>query len=775
MMQKPITCFFLLVILCGYSQTTYTISGNVLDDKNERIPIGDVLLFPENGGTLLKYTTIIDGTFFIEAVADRTYRLQISCLGFETLEKVFHLDKDQALDIELREDPTSLNEVEIIAAKPIITHNKNGDLKVDITNQIFSSIPSPMELLERLPGLQLSPDRESVTLIGKGTPLIYLDNQRISINELNGLPVNDIATIEIIRNPSSKYEAEGRAVLLITPRKNKTEGITLDVSGTLSLKRNPNYYRGLDLNYKKGKFSIRSNFAYNDLRTWESNGFAFEIPAQDIYSDYLVLLDKNNRAQINGGAGFFYQINEFDYLSLNSSIRKQADVFDIHTNTDIKQGIEEDTIISKSINGGNKDFSSINFNLNKRLTSNFNLFTGLQWSRYIHGLDTEIWNNFNRTAFVRFQDRQQKYKIDVLAYRLDIEKSWTNGTKWEFGSHFTNARANAFTAIESFEASINPDLNYDYVERTVAGYSQLSGAITNKINFNAGIRMEVNSVKGVEGSSPLVDRKDTRLFPNAKLDIEIDSTKNLTLNYSKNILRPNYSNTSSISVFLNPFLEGKGNPHLLPTLSQELSAILQYRKYTLSVQYSKSKNPVYYTIGYTGGDEKAIFSIKNLEKEYTFDISLTLPFSKGIWTSTNITSMIATRIKDDTAEMNRVRPYLYLYTDHQFKIGNAFSVSFGAWGRTEHSEGIFERNGLLTFHAAIAKTFFDKLTCSLRFNDISGALNYKERYSINGVNAKGAYFADAREVAIGLKYSFGNMKDRSFKNKDIDKDLDRIR
>lgn len=774
MMQKPITYLFLLSTLFAYSQTTYTISGNVFDDQHEGITIGDVLLFPENGDTPIKYTTIIDGKFSLEAIAERAYRLRISCLGFKDMERVFWLNKDLTLDIELPTETTNLNEVELVAAKPIITH-KNGTLKVDITNQIFSGIPNAMELLERLPNLQVSPDRESVALIGKGAPLIYLGDQRISINELNGLSVNDIATIEIIQNPSSKYEAEGRAVLLITRRISETEGIMLDISETLSLKRNFNNYSGIDLNYKKGKISIKSNFAYNALRTWERNGFEFEIPAQNIYSDYLVLLGKNNRTQINGGAGFFYQINEFDYLSLNSSIRKQADVYDIGTNTFLRQDAEEDDIISKSINDQKKDFSSINFNLNKRLKSNFTLFTGLQWSNHVQGLDTGVWNNFNGTGFVHFQDREQKYKIDVLAYRLDIEKSWQNEMKWEFGSHITNAWANASTSIEAFETPIKTDLNYDYVERITAGYSQLSGKITNKMNISAGIRIETNSVKGVEENLSLVDREDTLLFPNAKLNIELDSTKNLTLNYSKNIGRPNYSNASSISVFLNPFLEGEGSPNLLPTVSQKLSADLQYKKYALSVHYSRSRNPIYYTIGYTDGEDKAIFSLKNLEKEYTFDISLTLPFSKGIWTSTNTTSLIATKIEDDTAKINRIRPYIYWYTDHQFRIANALTISFGAWGRTEQAEGIFERNGLLSLNAAIAKTFLNKLTCSLRFNDIAGGLNFDEKYSINGVNAKGTYFTDIREVAFGLKYSLGNMKDRSFKNKDIDGDLDRIR
>ena len=156
-------------------------------------------------------------------------------------------------------------------------------------------------------------------------------------------------------------------------------------------------------------------------------------------------------------------------------------------------------------------------------------------------------------------------------------------------------------------------------------------------------------------------------------------------------------------------------------------------------------------------------------------INLTVPITKGIWTSSNSVSLSTRRIQEASATSKTAKPYLYLYTDHQFKIGKETTLSFGGWGMTKRSEGIFERNAMLVLNTAITKTFFEKLHCSLRFNDITRAMNFEEEYSINGVHADGVYFADAREIAFSMKYTFGKVKDPNYKNKNVDENLDRIR
>ncbi len=775
-MQKLTLVFLFLLGTSAYSQNTHTISGKITDVQNQPISIGDVLLFPLENDTLFKYTSILEGSFSMESVPSGSYRLRISCLGFETLEKVLELNENLSLTIQLNESTTNLNEVEVIAAKSIIT-NKNGNLKIDVTNSVFASSPNPMELLSKLPNLQVSPDGESVTVIGKGAPLLYIGNQRISMEEFIALSVADISSIEIIRNPSSKYEADGRAVLLIIRKISDTEGVKLNLSETLSFKQNFNNYNSLNGSFKKKKVTVKANFAYNDLQTWESHGFAFEIPKSDIASNYYVLIDNNDRVQINTGGGVFYQFNDTDYLSVNTNVKLQTDNFPIETQTYLKQGLQEDFILTKTGNDNRKDFVSANLNYNKKVLSTGNLFTGLQYSSFIQKLNTSISNNYNNVGFVNSQDRQQKYRINVLAYRLDMEKIFKNEMKFEMGANISDARANALTKIQFLESDTRTDIDYDYSEQKVAAYAQLSGNIDKKINFNAGIRVENNSVKGEVQTKdiPLVNRDNTHVFPKAMLNFELDSAKSLTVNYSKSIVRPNYSKASSISVFINPFLEGAGNVNLKPTITEELSMNFQLKNNSLYVGYSRAKNPMYYTIGYDEQADKAIFSLNNLAEESGFDITLTTPITKGKWTSTNSITLSNRKIKDPLAQIKNTKPFAYFYTDQQFKIGKDTTVSFGGWALTKRNEGIFQRNALLVFNAAITKTFFEKLHCALRFNDITKAMNFEESYAINGVEANGTYFADGREIALSIKYSLGKIKDPSYKNKDIDENLDRIR
>ena len=95
---------------------------------------------------------------------------------------------------------------------------------------------NPVDLLSKLPKIQISNNRESIGVFGRGTALIYLGNQRISVQELQNIAIEDIKTIEIINHPSSKYEAEGRSVILITPKFSKKNGFKGTISETASFR-----------------------------------------------------------------------------------------------------------------------------------------------------------------------------------------------------------------------------------------------------------------------------------------------------------------------------------------------------------------------------------------------------------------------------------------------------------------------------------------------------------------------------------------------------------
>ncbi len=774
MIGKLVFIFWATSITVLQAQDTVSIEGKVFDASANEVAVGDVLLFVAGEKEPLTYTAILDGRFQFSEIPKGNYDLRISSLGFAVYEQSIALSENQHLEITLEEEATELNEVELVAAKPLFSY-KNGNVSMDVTNPVLSAIPDPIEVISKLPGIQISPDRTSISVIGRGSPLIYLGNQRISAEELSTLSVSTIQSVELINNPSAKYEAEGRTVLLISPKKSTTEGLKLGLAETASQKRNFNNYLNFTANGRAGDLSIKGSLARNDLQTWESNSFEFAIPERDIFTDYLVLIPSNDRLQIISNLGLLYDLNETDYLSLNLNFQRQTDRFPIETSTSIQEGDLTDRILTKTGNDNSRELFSGSFNYNNKLSNNLTLFSGVQYTWYDQKLETAITNNLNDTGFLPSQDRDQRYSIESKAVRIDLEKSFKNGLKAELGMTLNEADADAFTRILNVDTASEEVVNYDYSETTSAAYLQFSGQ-SKSFTYGAGLRMETNEAKGefTDESLLALDRKNTNLFPRVNLGVELDSTKSIQLNYAKTIRRPNFRNTSTITVFINPFLEGSNNVNLVPAITEELTLNFQWKDKTLNFRLSEQQNPIYYSIRFDEQADRAVLTPTNFQKETGLDINLGLPFKYKIWSSTNWVSLLYRRIQDADAAASNSRPYLYIYTNHQFKIARDTTISVGAWGLTKRNEGIYERNGIFTLEAAVSKTFFKQLRCSLRLNDITRGQNYRESYHIGGVEAEGVYFGDLREIALSLQYSFGKSKEVDYKNKEVDDNLGRI-
>ncbi|MBY0485956.1 MAG: hypothetical protein K2P85_02005 [Flavobacteriaceae bacterium] len=308
---------------------------------------------------------------------------------------------------------------------------KNGNLKVDVANSIYKSISNPVDLLAKLPNIQISPDKEKITVIGKGTPILYIDNQKVTINDLNSLSVDAIKSIEIIKNPSSKYEAEGRVVILITRKLSKKEGFKTIVSENASCQKYFNNYFGINSSLKKNKFEYKANFNYNQITVWEKNGNDFTIPANDIISNYLVKAI-TRRPQFIFGTGVFYKINEDDYLSVNFNLRTQKDIFDIITHTYNVNQSAINYINTVNANDENRNLSNGFVNYNHKIKSiNGLLFSGFQYSHFNQNIASTISNNYNNNGFEFTQNRNQKIGISVFSGRTDFEKEFKNKMKLE--------------------------------------------------------------------------------------------------------------------------------------------------------------------------------------------------------------------------------------------------------------------------------------------------------------------------------------------------------
>ncbi|MEA9414527.1 TonB-dependent receptor domain-containing protein [Flavobacterium sp. PL02] len=662
----------------------------------------------------------------------------------------------------------------VISAKAKTFSNQNGNIKIDVANSVYNSVPNTLDLLAKLPTIIVSSDKENILIVGKGTPLIYIDNQRVGMNDLNTLSVDDIKNIEIIQNPSAKYEAEGRAVILITRKFSKKDGFKVDVSEVASFKKKYNNYLGFNSSFKKNKLEWKANFNYNLLQPWENHSIDYQIANANIVSDYDVEAYTKRKQYIFGG-GLFYKINEDDYLSFNINSKLQKDTFDINTSTYNKKDNVENNVLTFSDNDSNKDFVNAFLNYSKKIKAiDTQIFTGLQYSNLDQGLWSAVENNFNDTEFGLTQIRDQKFKVGIFLGRIDVEKKFKNEMKLEVGGLYSSADSKSDFDIFYYETNKNILSHYDFKEQNLAGYSQLSGKIK-KVDFSVGMRVENTNANGKFKTDllPLIDKSYTNFFPKAQLTFPIDSTKSISVNYAKSISRPNYSSLSQGSTYINPYFLYGRNINLDPTIIDEISSTFQYHDKSVKLSYYQNTNPVYNSFIYD--DEQNIMTFKdvNFDKETGFNLDFTLPFNYKFWTMTNSLVFVLEKIEDKSALFLASKPYLYYYSNNEFKLPKGFTLTVSGWGLTKQNKGVFERNERFVVDMALSKTFFKNWDCTLTCNNVFNNNIQEEQFTINNVSSKARYQVDWHEISISVKYSFGKIKDSQFKEKNVD-DSNRI-
>lgn len=669
----------------------------------------------------------------------------------------------------------NLKEVVITQNKKAFT-NQNGNIKLDVANSIYNSIPNTVDLLSKIPTVQVSADRESISVVGKGNPLIYIDNQKVGMNDLNALGIADIKMIEIIQNPSAKYEAEGRAVILITRKFSKKDSFRTEISELVSFKKNYNNYLGFNSNFKKNKLELKANFNYNRLNPWEGHSIDYQISDAHIASKYDVTANTRRKQYIFGG-GLFYKINEDDYFSFNINSKLQADIFPINTITKNKNQDVVNNVVTYSDNDGKKDFVNSSLNYNKKISSiGTQVFTGLQYSSFDQTSWSQVQNDFNDTEFELAQIRDQRFKVNVFSGRIDIEKKLKNEMKFEIGGLYSAANSKSDFDIFYYETNTNEISHYDFKEENLAGYSQFSGKIK-KIDFSVGVRVEETKINGKFKTDllPLIAKNYINFFPKVQFTLPIDSTKSVSFNYAKSISRPNYSSLSQGSTYINPYFLYARNINLGPTIIDEISTTFQYHDKSVKLSFTHAKDPVHNSFSFD--DEKNIMTFKdiNFDKSTGFTLDFTLPFTYKFWTTTNSLLFLLEKIEDKYAIVTASKPYSYYSSNNEFKLPKDYSFVLNFWGLTKQYTGIFETNPRFIVDMAVSKTFSKKWNCILSCNNVFKNNIETEQFTINSITSKARYVVDNHEISIAIRYSFGKVKETEFKEKNINEDSDRIR
>ena len=772
-MSKLIKLFTLVLSLNIFAQQeNLKINGNITDSKQNNITSAEIYLFTANN-ELVKTTIVQDGNFEFSQLKPAQYHLQIVSNDITHNEPPFQLSSDLNLSVMLNEKVSNIEEIKISRTRNPFKV-QNGNIDIDVANSSLSKVATSTDLLAKLPFIYVDANGEGLSMVGKGIPLLYIDNQKVDFNVLSAVSVDEIKSVEIIRNPSAKYEAEGKSVVKVILKNSKKEGYKLALNETAVFNKRFSNNFSANFQQKKNNTEWKLNAAYNQIQHWESNGFDYSVPGKSIKSDYIIM-SMTNRPQVILGASLYHELNDGDNLTFTINGNLRPDKGDNNTVTNYEVNGLKSQILT--LNPQDRKRATINsiFNYNKQLKSiNATIFTGLQYTRESNNVDLDFYNNIDNSGYNFSQVRKQKYAVNAFSGRIDIEKKIKENYQLGIGGSFTKADASTDNLTDYRNLNPSEYFKYFFDEENWASYAEFSGE-KEKISFKGGIRLETTSANGYNKilDETTIERHYVDWFPNAELSFKQNENYVYTVNVKRSISRPSYSDLASGGLYSSPYVEYKGNPNLLPSYTSEVSASVNLKKWALNASVYQVKNPIGFGLFYDENENISQFTTKNFDKESGASLGLDVTFEYKIITSQNSLSLNYSKTEDSLAVVNPSTPYLYLYTNNTIKLGKGFNFLLDGTWITKRTQGIYEYNEMVLINLGLTKSV-SNFDFTLRYNDVFNQNTYIQKLSYDKIITKGSFYGNTPTFSVGIKYNFGKISNSEYREKQINQTVDRI-
>ena len=646
---------FLLIGQFGKAQQGGTqIRGSVYSSDNEPAMFSTIMLLDQDsvliGGALTKE----DGSFIIEKVAPGNYSIQVKNMGFHTYtSKKLSIASNENLSLDkitLIPSTTQLDEA-VVTARKAMVEIRADKIVYNVASSPNASGNNGMELIGKAPGIIVDMDK-NIILQGKSGVQIYIKGRptRLSGNDLTNflesLRSENIESMEIITNPSSKYDAEGTAgVINIVLKKNTSLGFNGNATGSFSQGSFSRSSVGTSLNYSGEKINLFTTLSLSD-NIWQN-----DFDETTYQSGFL--LDKNSKSEnntkaINFSGGMDYSINKEQSVSIDGRVlinkrdnvlRSTTGVFDTTdlVNGEILRAAALDKMPSENyiLNANYRNVFSETSNLSADLS--FGKYSSkkntLQPNDYVNAVDGAVLRTLNKEYDANTQ-------IDLWSAKVDYEKKFkkitlSSGAKY---SYITTGNQLAFYNIENglpiFDKTKSNDFNY--LEKVAAVYFILNVNPTDKLMINAGLRMENTSSLGhleseIQTDDNRVSRNYLDFFPN--LGISFDDKKNnaLSISYGRRITRPNYQDLNPFESRASELSAWKGNPFLKPNYIDNYQISYSFkRKLVISNNYSVTHD-FFATIFEISQQKGNVLIPRNMQKATNNGLSVSYPLRIIKW------------------------------------------------------------------------------------------------------------------------------------------------
>ncbi|GAB3273532.1 outer membrane beta-barrel family protein [Larkinella harenae] len=785
------------------------VRGVVIDQAQKPSEFVTILLVKASDSTLVKGTVTNDkGHYEIDNVAEGQYRVATSLVGYKKVySEAFSLNaanaEVQIKTLTMEEESRSLNEVKVVAKKPFIEQEIDRTV-VNVENSIVSSGNTALEVLEKAPGVTIDRQSESIQLKGKAGVIVMIDGKQTYLsgqevaNLLKNTPSDNIEKIEIITNPSSKYDAAGNVgIINIRMKKNKNFGTNGTAIAGVGYGRYEKANASLNLNHRVGKLNAFGNYSYFHNRRFQENELHRVIPFNGTVTYFDQASHRPNRFD-----GHTFRTGVDYFINKKSTIGVLATGFINDWRQD--NGVNDAVIRNEfgqitlkpttNVSVKNK-WSNVTGNVNykyefdgkgRELTADldYSHFNGDSYNHlntsYRNANDSIVQPN----ALVR---NDMPSIINIWAFKADYVHPLKKGAKFEAGVKSSSVQSDNNLIYDDFVdgrwvMNANQSNQFKYTENINAAYVNYAGKLNAKTSVQLGLRLEHTFSRGNSVTlNRIVDRDYTNLFPTVFVSRQLDTNNVLNASFSRRIDRPNYQNLNPFRFYLDPYTYQQGNPYLRPQFTNSFQLTHVYKgKFSTSLGYSRTTDVIVQEVpGQIPEENITYVTTDNLATQDNVSLTVSFPVAVTKWwnmqNNVNIfynkydSPYLGTQYNVDFVAFN-------IYTSQNFVLPKGFSAEVFGWYNSKSIYGFYTTQPQGAFGFGIQKSLMNKkATLKLNVNDPFWLNKFQGYAKYQDIDFRIRARWESRIARLTFTYRFGNQNVKAARQRNTSTEAERNR
>ncbi|HIP37230.1 MAG TPA: TonB-dependent receptor [Crocinitomix sp.] len=800
-MKKYLQIAIFIFAMYGYAQN-HTLKGQLTNTNNESVSFSNISLLSKDSIFIKGTSSDKNGNYIFENLDKEEYKILISNIEYEKYQSSIHVkDKIHVFNIILKNNTNNIDEVVINAKKPFIS--QKADRLVFNVQKTYLSEKNTWEIIQNTPSVFINQDN----IIVKGSSSdIYINDKKIQLsgaelkNYLASIDGNTVKSIEVINNPSAKYEANSSSILNII----LTKKTSLGYKGSVITSYEQGFY---------SRFSFGTSHFYTTKKVNLFANYNFSPKKEKVTMDeYIHFYDINN--EIDSKTLSFYNIVNktnthnvifnLDYklspkskLSLSTShfFEPNKDTENITdgiflNNTDDLTGKYNALSLSKN---ENKNFSyALGFtkNLKKEgetisIGVTYDFFNNTDNQQINTNYYTNLNSFINNNVFKVNSNQNIKIYSSQIDYTLPLKKA----VVLELGAKSSKIETESGNAQFNYNGTdfikdISKTDEYTYKETNYAAYAS-ANKTWKKWYLQFGLRAEKTYLTGNSKSlNKITDTNYFKIFPTSYLSYFPSDKHDFSLSYGKHIERPKFRQLNPFQSYFSDFAVNVGNPYLKPAISHKLDfAYLYNSKHRFNIFYT-SINDKIEDLSYQDNSSNIIkFVFANLKDTFQtgFDYSSYMSITKKwtfipnftIYYKENSFNLIDNQQEIETQKI--WRSVFQLRNNFSLLKDNSLNISVLSVYASPIVRGSYTQSERKFIDIDFSKKIFkNKATVTLLFKDILNTdnldFNTKYRNQQNGFFQKN----ETRYIKLGFTYNFGNNKLRENNATKTSSEKDRI-